>query len=142
MRITTGIDGLDYILHGGLLPGRAYLVHGEPGAGKTTLGLHFLSAGGLLVTFAQTADHLRADASSLGLKLEGVHILDLTASADVFAETQTYDIFLPAEVEREPLSRRIAQSIDELRPQRIFVDAFTHFRHMASDEFHRRRLTQ
>ena len=35
MRISTGIDGLDYILRGGLFPGRTYLVHGEPGTGKS-----------------------------------------------------------------------------------------------------------
>jgi len=36
-RLSTGILGLDQILHGGLIPGRAYLVRGRPGTGKTTL---------------------------------------------------------------------------------------------------------
>jgi len=36
MRVSTGIQGLDQILHGGFLPGRVYLVHGQPGAGKST----------------------------------------------------------------------------------------------------------
>jgi len=44
-RLSTGILGLDQILHGGLIPGRAYLVRGRPGTGKTTLGLHFLATG-------------------------------------------------------------------------------------------------
>lgn len=40
VRLSTGIAGLDYILMGGLIPQRAYLVRGGPGSGKTTLGLH------------------------------------------------------------------------------------------------------
>ncbi|MDZ4874624.1 MAG: hypothetical protein CLLPBCKN_004020 [Chroococcidiopsis cubana SAG 39.79] len=40
-RMSTGISGLDEVLHGGLIPVRAYLVRGGSGAGKTTLGLSF-----------------------------------------------------------------------------------------------------
>src|SRR5215471_5666294 len=144
MRISTGVDGLDYVLHGGLLPGRAYLVHGEPGTGKTTLGLHFLSAGqpGLLIAFGQPDKHIREDAHSLGLNIEHVTILDLTPPPEVFSEVQIYDIFSPAEVEREPISREIAKAIEDVKPQRIFVDSFGYFRNFASDIFHQRRLTQ
>ncbi len=45
MRLSTGIAGLDEILGGGLVPARAYLLRGGPGAGKTTIGLHFLTCG-------------------------------------------------------------------------------------------------
>jgi len=34
-RHTTGIPGLDIVLHGGLLPGSVYIIRGTPGAGKT-----------------------------------------------------------------------------------------------------------
>jgi circadian clock protein KaiC len=44
-RSTTGIDGLDEILRGGLTSDRVYLVEGTPGTGKTTLALQFLLAG-------------------------------------------------------------------------------------------------
>ncbi|MDF2693591.1 MAG: putative circadian clock protein KaiC, partial [Labilithrix sp.] len=44
-RLSTGVAGLDEALHGGLLPGRTYVVRGGPGTGKTILGLHFLTAG-------------------------------------------------------------------------------------------------
>lgn len=144
MRISTGIPGLDYILHGGLLPGRAYLVHGEPGTGKTTLGLHFLSTdeGGLLITFGQSADHIRNDAISLGLNIDKMNMLDLTPPPETFAEMQDYDIFSPAEVEREPISRLISKTIEETNPQRIFVDSFGHFRNLSTDAFHHRRLAQ
>lgn len=144
MRVSTGIEGLDDILCGGLLPGRTYLVYGEPGTGKTTLGLHFLSAGetGLLITFAQAAPQLRSDALSLGFKLNQLEILDLSPSAEVFSEVQSYDIFLPAEVEREPLSHKISNAVESLQPQRIFVDSFDYFRSLAMDPFQQRRLAQ
>jgi circadian clock protein KaiC len=144
MRVSTGIDGLDHILHGGLLSGRTYLVHGEPGTGKTTLGLHFLCAGegGLLITFAQPEKQIAADAGAIGLSLAKVKVLDLTPLPEVFAEVQTYDIFSPSEVEREPTSREIATTIAELKPSRIFVDSFGQFRSLATDSFHYHRMAQ
>lgn len=40
-RVTTGVDGLDAVLGGGLFPGAACIVSGPPGAGKTILGNQF-----------------------------------------------------------------------------------------------------
>jgi circadian clock protein KaiC len=40
VRAPTGMFGLDEILGGGILEGRVVLVIGEPGAGKTVLGIH------------------------------------------------------------------------------------------------------
>ena len=44
-RVSSGVDGLDRMLGGGLLRGSAALVSGATGVGKTVLGLHFLCAG-------------------------------------------------------------------------------------------------
>ncbi len=44
-RVSTGVAGLDTVLNGGLLPQAAYLLKGQPGTGKTTLGLHLLIEG-------------------------------------------------------------------------------------------------
>ncbi len=41
----SGITGLDHILLGGFPRNRVYLVQGDPGVGKTTLGLQFLLEG-------------------------------------------------------------------------------------------------
>ncbi len=44
--VSTGIAGLDDVLNGGLPRGHFFFWwSGEPGAGKTTLGLQFLMAG-------------------------------------------------------------------------------------------------
>jgi circadian clock protein KaiC len=147
-RLSTGIAGLDNILSGGLIPQRVYLVHGPPGAGKTTLGMHFLAAGtsvgehSLMITFGEPEDHVRADAASIGVNIDSVNILDLTPTPETFCETQTYDIFSPAEVERESITAQIAKAIREGKPSRIFVDSFSHFGNLATDPFHHRRLAQ
>lgn len=44
-RLSTGIERLDELLGGGLLPGTLTVVSGTTGIGKTQLGLHFLRAG-------------------------------------------------------------------------------------------------
>jgi circadian clock protein KaiC len=52
-RVSTGIDGLDTVLHGGFLRGGIYMVSGRPGAGKTILAnqtcFQHVSAGGRAV---------------------------------------------------------------------------------------------
>jgi len=45
LRISTGSEGLDDILGGGLDPNRMYLYEGSPGSGKTTIALQFLLEG-------------------------------------------------------------------------------------------------
>jgi KaiC/GvpD/RAD55 family RecA-like ATPase len=72
--IDTGVPLLEASL-GGFLSGRAYVIAGEPGCGKSLLGLYFLAAGirrgepGLLLTQEPPADLLE-QAASMGLGLE------------------------------------------------------------------------
>lgn len=145
LRVSTGITGLDEILYGGLIPRRAYLLRGGPGCGKTTLGLHFLTEGVtrgercLFITMGEPEEELRANAKSLGFDLDQVHFLDLSPNAAFFTEMQSYDIFSPAEVEREPVTQQILDQIKEIQPQRVFLDAMTQFRYLASDDFQFRK---
>jgi circadian clock protein KaiC len=144
-RISTGVPGLDEVLSGGLLAQRAYLVRGTPGAGKTTLGLHFLIAGALLgektlfINMGETEQQIRVNAGRSGFDLTKVHFLDLSPSAELFSEVQTYDVFSPADVEREPMTDRITEAIETLKPQRVFLDAMTHFRYLSPDTYQFRR---
>jgi len=144
-RVAIEVPGLDEVLHGGLLPGRAYLVRGGPGTGKTTLGLHFLAAGvrrgerSLYVTLGEPAQQIKTNAQSIGLDPEGIDWLELIPTAEFFAQAESYDLFTPAEVEREPMTRRIVETIERTRPQRVFVDSMTQFRYLAPDIFQYRR---
>lgn len=144
-RCPIGIAGLDEVLHGGLIPQRAYLARGGPGTGKTTLGLHFLHTGvsrgerALLITLESNEAQLRADAAAQGLGLDGVRVLDLSPTREFFAENQSYDIFSPADVERDPTTKQIIQTVQEQRPQRVFVDAITTLRYLSPDAFQFRK---
>jgi circadian clock protein KaiC len=135
-RLSTGVAGLDEILRGGLIPHRTYLVRGAPGTGKTILGLHFLNAGedGLLISLSEPEAMIRADAESLDIDLEGVTVLDLTPAAGFFAESQTYDIFSPAEVERGPTTEAIVKQVRTLKPRRVFIDAINQLRYLTTDD--------
>ena len=144
-RISTGVEGLDEILQGGVIPGRAYLVRGGPGSGKTTLGLHFLTAGAasedevLFITLGEPEARIRQNANLVGFDVEQVGFLDLSPSTDFFTDVETYDIFSPAEVEREPTTRHIIDTISELKPNRVFIDSMTQFRYLTADAFQYRK---
>jgi circadian clock protein KaiC len=66
----TGIPGLDRLTNGGLPEGQATLVLGQPGTGKTVLGLQILATavargdGGVFVTFEESLGQLRRSADS------------------------------------------------------------------------------
>jgi circadian clock protein KaiC len=145
MRLSTGIMGLDEILGGGIIPARAYLLRGGPGTGKTTVGLHFLTCGDprtekpLFITMGEPEEQIRDNAKMIGFDLDGVTFLDLSPSSAFFSEVQSYDIFAPAEVEREPTTQQIIAQVDVLKPKRVFLDAMTQFRYLASDEFQFRK---
>ncbi len=137
--IKTGIDGFDEILHGGLTESRAYLVSGGPGCVKTTMGMHFLTAGlqpnqrVLYITLQEPVVTLRQNAARQGFKLDDVDFLDLSPSSAVFSENQGYDIFSSSEIEREPITSKIVEAFLAVKPTRVFVDPATQFRYLSSD---------
>src|SRR5437764_8144399 len=78
----TGIEGLDHILVGGFPRNHVYLLQGDPGVGKTTLGLQFLLEGvrngetAMYITLSETRDELRAVARSHNWDIDAVHIYE------------------------------------------------------------------
>lgn len=76
-RTSTGVPGLDPLLEGGFPAGRAVLLCGAPGTGKTTVALQFLCAGaargepGVLLTVDEKPAHILSDAEAFdGLDLQ------------------------------------------------------------------------
>ncbi|WP_435176903.1 RAD55 family ATPase [Halorussus sp. AFM4] len=76
MRISTGTDGLDALLDGGLPQHRLYVVSGPPGSGKTTFSAQFLTEGVqngekcLYLTMHETEAELVNDMSSFSFGFE------------------------------------------------------------------------
>ena len=83
-RVSTGVTGLDELLHGGFWQGTSTMLLGPSGVGKTIASLQFLSAlaskgqAGLMVTLQETPNQLRRTAASLELNLGGVDFLYMT----------------------------------------------------------------
>ena len=91
-KASSGIAGLDDVLVGGFPTGHIYLIQGDPGVGKTTLGLQFLRAGvdggkrkQLYITLSETRDELRAVAASHGWDLSGVEIHEVSPIMEISA---------------------------------------------------------
>jgi circadian clock protein KaiC len=75
-RLSTGVEGLDAMLGGGLPEATVTGLLGPSGIGKTTLGLHYVYGSsaaepGLLFGFYETPPRLLQQAASLGLDLGG-----------------------------------------------------------------------
>ncbi|HEU4612360.1 MAG TPA: ATPase domain-containing protein [Kofleriaceae bacterium] len=141
-RAPTGIAGLDDVLGGGFPRGQLFLVEGNPGAGKTTLGLQFLLEGikaherCCYVALAESERALRRLAQSHGYDLTR---LDVIESNDQSSLTD-YSIYQPSEVELGETSRALLARLDEIAPQRVVLDSLSELRLMAQDPLRYRRL--
>ena len=132
----TGIQGLDYILLGGFPRNRVYLIQGDPGVGKTTMGLQFLLEGmregepGLYITLSETAEELRAVAASHGWSLDGLDIYEQVIGEEALAEEET-TVFYPAEIELGETIKGMLKEVDRVKPRRIVLDSLSEIRLLA-----------
>ena len=144
-RLSTGIAGLDDILHGGLARGFLYLIEGNPGAGKTTLALQFLIEGasrgekGLYISLAESESELLHVADSHGFNLEKVTICKITPPELAGAPGQQYTVFQPAEVELADVLETILAKVREVSPARVVIDSMSELRMLARDSLRYRR---
>jgi circadian clock protein KaiC len=142
---STGIRGLDQILRGGLPTNRLYLVEGNPGTGKTTLGIQYLLNGVkdgercLYVTLSESKEELEASAASHGWSLDGIKILDLADSGGGLTADSRYTVFHPSEVELDQTTKVILNEIEQTKPKRVVFDSLSEMRMMAADALRFRR---
>ncbi len=96
-RMLTGIGELDRVLGGGLVPGSAVLLAGEPGIGKSTLLMQLCGRAGqaykiLYISGEESRGQLKLRAKRLGV--DGSDVLVLTET-DVDAAIAEYDRISP-----------------------------------------------
>ncbi|NLV23453.1 MAG: circadian clock protein KaiC [Deltaproteobacteria bacterium] len=122
----TGIEGLDFILHGGLPRSRPTLLRGGPGTGKTVFALTILCHGlingepGVLVTFDEAPQALLHHGKVLGLDLSQytaqgkVRILDMRPIRGDVVTGETFEL--------TAVLARIRHALEQTGAQRLVID--------------------
>ncbi len=127
-RLPTGIVGLDWVSQGGFPRGRATLVAGTAGSGKTIFSAQFLVTGivqrgeaGVFVTFEESADDIRRNLHSLGWdvpKWERQKLwrfVDASPAPEASAVAGEYDL--------SGLLARVEHAVKEIDAKRVAVDS-------------------
>ena len=145
VRASTGVAGLDSVLGGGLPQGHLFLLEGEPGSGKTTMGLQFLLAGAardektMYVTLSESLFEIEKVARSHHWSLDKVSILEHTPKEDSLRPEDQYSAFHPSEVEFSDTTQNILAKVEEIQPKRIVFDSLSEIRMLARDMLRYRR---
>jgi circadian clock protein KaiC len=143
--ISSGVPGLDDVLGGGLPPGHLYLIDGDPGTGKTTLGLQFLKDGAarqepvLYITLSESERELREVAHSHRWGLEGVRIFEMLPLEESLRNDEQYTVLYPGEVELSATIKAILAEMEELQPKRVVFDSLSELRLLAREPLRFRR---
>jgi circadian clock protein KaiC len=141
---STGIEGLDYILLGGFPRNHVYLLQGDPGVGKTTLGLQFLLEGirhgekALYITLSETSKELHAVARSHDWDMSGVEVYEHLIGEQSLTDDDT-TVFYPAEVELGQTVKALLDSVERIKPQRVVLDSLSEIRLLAQSTLRYRK---
>ena len=116
--VSTGIEGLDEVLGGGVLSPSTTFIAGTPGTGRTTLGIQSLCAA------AKKGEKVLYVAISS--KPEAL-IRQILARFSFFEENINIRTFNVSSVERDPLTMlvELGNIVSSLRPDRILIDPVT-----------------
>lgn len=126
-KTATGVAGLDDITNGGIPTGRATLVCGGPGCGKTVLGMEFLVHGalqfqesGVFMAFEETTHELDENFASMHFDLE-----ELCAKKKLYIEhvrVERSEIEETGEYDLEGLFIRLQAAMDRVGAKRLVLD--------------------
>jgi DNA repair protein RadA/Sms len=95
VRVSTGIAEFDRAVGGGIVPGSAMLLAGDPGIGKSTLLLQVAAAvalsgkGAVYVSGEEAVDQVRLRALRLGLGAAPVKLASVTSVRDILTTLQS-----------------------------------------------------
>jgi len=134
----TGVDGLDEILGGGIVRSSTTLISGNPGAGKSLLGLQYIYNGverfdeeGIYLTFEENEEDLRQAAESIGFENWADHV-----------ESGRIRVFdkqvLLRENDFNSSLEVILEDLEDDRYERLVLDSLTMFQLFFEDEQEKR----
>ncbi|WP_096390751.1 RAD55 family ATPase [Halopenitus persicus] len=136
--VSTGVDGLDSILGGGITAQSTVLVSGNPGTGKSIFGIQYLYTGatehgdrGVYVSFEENEEDIREAAESIGFEEFGdlvddgeIVILDKREMLRIEDFTETID--------------RLLETVSEGEFDRLVLDSLSMFQLFFEDEHEKR----
>ncbi len=125
--VPTGIEGLDFILDGGIPAGQPTLLRGGPGSGKTAIALTFFCYGlgqgepSVLATFDESPEALTRHAEALGFPLR--QYLDQGQGRILDMRPDRSELIAGEALELTALLARIGHALDALGANRLVLDA-------------------
>jgi circadian clock protein KaiC len=148
-RASTGVDGLDEIMEGGLLRSTTGLVLGAAGTGKTTLGLAFVLRGvesgepSLFLNFQENPTQLAATIRRRGLDLDdyignGLH-LRYVSPVELRIDSLVGELF--DTVETHGIRRVVIDALGDLQLAAISVERFHDYLYSMTQLLAARRVT-
>jgi circadian clock protein KaiC len=120
-RASTGVQGLDEMLGGGLPRSSSTVIQGATGTGKTMLGLQFILEGarrgepGVHFTLEETAGQLRGIVQNLGVDLAELERRGL----------MTLSYASPVELSTDAFLNRARQLLERVKARRAVLDSLT-----------------
>jgi len=132
--VTSGLRALDYILRGGYAANRVHLIEGEPGAGKTTLGLQFLLEGKaksepcLYITLSEGRDELIQVAGTHGWSMDGIEIFELVPPELSLDPNREQSILYASDLELGETLRLVMAEVERVGPARVVFDSLSEIR--------------
>jgi circadian clock protein KaiC len=143
--VSSGLPSLDYILAGGFAAQRIHLIEGEPGAGKTTLGLQFLLEGRrkgekcLYITLSESKDELLHVARTHGWDLSGVEIFELVPPELSLDPEREQSIVYASDLELGETVKMVRDEVERVAPARVVFDSLSEIRLLAQGALRFRR---
>ncbi|WP_448548272.1 DNA repair protein RadA [Thalassotalea fusca] len=139
-RFSTGFVEFDRVLGGGVVPGSATLIGGEPGAGKSTLLLQTMCAlsnhmPALYITGEESLQQVAMRAQRLGLKADNLKLLSETSVENIchIAEREKPKIMVIDSIQVMHMSdiQSAPGSVSQVREAAAFLTRFAKQHHVA-----------
>jgi circadian clock protein KaiC len=143
--VSTGSSALDYILGGGYAANRVHLIEGEPGAGKTTLGLQFLLDGVakgdrcLYITLSESKHELLHVAETHDWDLSAIEIFELVPPELSLDQEREQSIVYASDLELGETVSMVMDEVERVAPARIVFDSLSEIRLLAQGPLRFRR---
>ena len=137
MRVSSGVQGFDELVEGGLLQDRLYVVSGPPGSGKTTFCAQFITQGAkrgddcLYVTMHETQSELVQDMAGYEFGFDRAMQSDAIQFLNLVTESGKRTI---SQFGTESgLTNRLVAFIDQNGVDRVVIDSTMLLQHFMQD---------